>query len=111
MRTSTRQNMTKEELQQGIPVVDLLPLMLEEVSFGFDGAEGLLLKNINRQFTQGTLIGVMGPPSSGKGSFLELLGGVHELEMGSIFIPPHLRVLHVSRHAHVLHGSIAENLF
>jgi ABC-type multidrug transport system fused ATPase/permease subunit len=110
MRTATREMMKKEDLQKGVPVVDLLPIRLEDVGFKF-GQDDYLFRHISRDIKQGTLVGVMGPPASGKGTFLELLGGVHEQQDGSIFVPPHLRVLHVSRHSQVLKGSIAENLF
>merc|ERR1719191_1992081 len=53
----------------------------------------------------------MGPPAAGKGVFLELMGAVYECNQGSIFIPPHLRVLHVSKATQVLSGSISDNLF
>jgi ABC-type multidrug transport system fused ATPase/permease subunit len=111
LRTEQRSKMTKEQLQSGIPVVDFLQISLEDVGFQFAGSDAPLLKNISVTFQQGNLIGIMGPPSSGKGTFLELLGGVLELEQGTMFIPPHLRVLHVSRQAYVIAGTVADNLF
>ena len=62
MRTEVRQTMTEADLKKGIPVVDLLPLKFENLSFGFhstlrsqgDGkGDGLILTDITRDIKQG----------------------------------------------------------
>jgi ABC-type multidrug transport system fused ATPase/permease subunit len=111
MRTTVRQLLTKEDLQKGVPVVDLLPIMLEDVAFRFTDGDPYLFQGVHRTIRQGRLVGIMGQPATGMGTFLELLGGVHEQDVGNIFVPPHLRVLHVSRTPIVLQGTLADNIF
>jgi ABC-type multidrug transport system fused ATPase/permease subunit len=111
MRTALCEGMAKDDFNSGIPVVDMMPMILEQVGFRFDRSSTDLLKDITIDITQGTLVCIMGPPSSGKGTFLELMGAVYEQQIGTIFVPPHLRVLHVSRDASLIAGSLLDNLF
>merc|ERR1712178_178358 len=57
------------------------------------------------------MVGVCGRPGSGKATLLMLLGQVSIPDDGSIFIPPHLRVLHVAAEPSILEDPIADNIF
>merc|ERR1719399_2002865 len=82
MRTALCEGMAKDDFNSGIPVVDMMPMILEQVGFRFDRSSTDLLKDITIDITQGTLVCIMGPPSSGKGTFLELMGAVYEQQIG-----------------------------
>jgi ABC-type multidrug transport system fused ATPase/permease subunit len=110
MRKKVRQNMTKDDFKKG-PPVDRIPIMVENVSFTFNPKEPSLLQDITQTFKQGQMYGIMGPPAAGKGVLLEFIGSVYEVSSGNIFVPPHLRVLHVSKATQVLAGSVIDNLF
>jgi len=92
---------------------DLLQLDIENLCFRYSGAsEALpwLLENVTLTTPQGSLIGVVGPHGSGKKTFLSLLGQTMLPTQGSIFVPSHLRVLHVSQEPMLLRLSVWENL-
>ena len=109
-RRIIREMMSSDNFLPGVFPADLIPIAVEEVSFKYKGSTHWLLQNVSFEIMQGTFVGIFGGASSGKGVLLELLGSVIEQESGSIFIPPHLRVLHVSRVPYVLGGSVNENL-
>jgi ABC-type multidrug transport system fused ATPase/permease subunit len=111
MRSIKRSSMSAEELKKGIPVVDLLPIQMEKLTFALDKLSAPILRDINLDLKQGTVVGIIGAQASGKGVFLEVLGSVYQYESGDIFFPPHLRVLHVCRHPQVLSGTVSDNLF
>merc|ERR1712217_900470 len=64
---------------------------------------------------QGTFVAIMGPHGEGKSTLLKLLGGSMLPEHGNdaevtVFVPAHLRILHVSRKPMFLEGSLLKNL-
>eukprot|EP00928_Gymnodinium_smaydae_P016356 TRINITY_DN1611_c0_g2_i1.p1 TRINITY_DN1611_c0_g2~~TRINITY_DN1611_c0_g2_i1.p1 ORF type:complete len:1123 (-),score=239.49 TRINITY_DN1611_c0_g2_i1:90-3059(-) len=61
---------------------------------------------------QGSFAALVGPRGEGKTTLLKILGGVilPNPEQGLLFIPSHLRVLHVSPEAIFFRGSLLENL-
>jgi energy-coupling factor transporter ATP-binding protein EcfA2 len=114
VRTKLREEMAVEgssAFSDGVPVVDRMSIQIGQVGFRFPGSDADTLHGITYEIQQGSLVTILGQPASGKGIFMELLGGVYEQQIGSIFFPPHLRVLHVSRHVSVLAGSVLDNLF
>jgi len=80
---------------------DLIPISGEDVTFAyprFSGGGVHVFENATFQIDQGDLVAVAGTRGSGKATLLGLLGGVliPREDCGSLFVPPHLRVLHVS---------------
>ena len=68
-----------------------------DVDFEFDGTHsGFCLKGLTATIFQGTLVAVCGPGDAGKKTLFHLLGHVITPTRGLYFVPPHLRVLHVS---------------
>jgi len=76
-------------------VTDLLPINLTGVMFkSFD--DGLVLQNINVSVPQGTAVAVLGHHHSGRGTLLRILANKVDPGAGEVFVPTHLRILHVS---------------
>eukprot|EP00930_Biecheleria_cincta_P096169 TRINITY_DN88042_c0_g1_i1.p1 TRINITY_DN88042_c0_g1~~TRINITY_DN88042_c0_g1_i1.p1 ORF type:complete len:853 (+),score=141.83 TRINITY_DN88042_c0_g1_i1:146-2704(+) len=59
---------------------------------------------------QGSMVAVIGQHLAGKSTLLQLLGDVHEYQSGFVFVPPHLRILHVAQHAMLFPSSLFQNL-
>eukprot|EP00913_Durusdinium_trenchii_P013705 g12868.t1 len=89
---------------------DLVQIYGEDINFTYpsrpkDG--GLLLEGATFTIKQGKLVAVAGPKGSGKKTLLDRRAAGH----AKLFIPPHLRVLHVSKDPQILPEiSIFENL-
>merc|ERR1719379_2840924 len=82
---------------------------MDNISFSYmDDAP--LLKGINFQFEQGKLYTLVGHPHQGRATLMKILGQVVVPQEGTIFVPPHLRVLHVSRECFILNASFIENV-
>jgi ABC-type multidrug transport system fused ATPase/permease subunit len=96
--------------------VDSIQIRTENLSFSFPssslGAGRQILKDVSASFDQGKLYAFVGEPHQGKSTFLRLLGQVYLPAdgCGSIFVPPHLRILHVAQTVHIVHGSLMKNL-
>ena len=58
-----------------------------------------------------SVICVCGPRGHGKSTFLQLLGNVLVPDDGEVFVPPHLRILHVSSEVLFIEEEIKDNLF
>ncbi|CAE7242184.1 Abcb7 [Symbiodinium necroappetens] len=93
---------------------DLIPIRVDNMGYSLMNAEGdvikKLFKDVSVQVEQGKLIAVTGDHGSGKATLLRLLGGVIYPQEGLIFIPSHLRVLHVTQEALILNGTPWRNL-
>lgn len=87
---------------------DLIPIRMESLSYTRHGA--CIFKDVTLQVPQGNMVAVNGPHGSGKATLLRLLGHVVFPQQGFIFIPSHLRVLHVTQEAIVLETSAWRNL-
>eukprot|EP00746_Dinoflagellata_sp_MGD_P082955 gnl/MRDRNA2_/MRDRNA2_32985_c0_seq1.p1 gnl/MRDRNA2_/MRDRNA2_32985_c0~~gnl/MRDRNA2_/MRDRNA2_32985_c0_seq1.p1 ORF type:complete len:588 (+),score=99.87 gnl/MRDRNA2_/MRDRNA2_32985_c0_seq1:120-1766(+) len=62
------------------------------------GSSLTLFDGVNLEVPQGKLVAVVGPHGAGRATFLKLLGqAIFPPTTGEIFVPPHLRVLHVSQ--------------
>jgi len=98
----------------GFPV-DLVPISLSKLSFKYPNKPPIL-QNVDIMFEQGKMHAFVGPPHEGKATFLRLIGQVlipqstADFNSGTVFIPPHLRVLHLSQEAFFLHGTMLQNL-
>ena len=95
--------------------VDFVPLKCGNVSFSYTrygGKETLpVLMNMSAEIPQGAVVCVCGPQGHGKSTFLQLMGQVLIPDTGEVFVPPHLRVLHVSSEVYFIAEDIKVNLF
>jgi len=90
--------------------VDTIDIELNKLSFNYDGCQ--VLENMSAQFHQGGLYAFVGPPHEGKGTLMKVLGKVllPEDDGGTVFIPPHLRVLHLSMCECLINDTLMQNL-
>jgi len=94
---------------------DLIPMSVDHLSFEYpgtaaDAAQVCVFKDVNITVPQGNVVAVVGPHNSGKSTFLALLSNIILPTSGHIYIPSHLRVLHVSRDPMFLRASLLQNL-
>jgi len=90
---------------------DLIPIEVTDLTFEYgQGGQSCVLKNVNISVPQGSMVAVVGPHSSGKSTFLLLLSNILIPTSGHIYVPSHLRVLHVSREPMFLRASLLQNL-
>ncbi|CAE6921301.1 lolD [Symbiodinium natans] len=88
---------------------DLIPIQLSNMCYGWIRHEPIF-ENVNVSVDQGKLVAVMGSHGSGKATLLKLLGHMVFPTDGAIFIPSHLRILHVTQEAFILNLSAWQNL-
>jgi len=94
---------------------DIVQISGEDINFSYPSRPqdaGFLLEGASFTIPQGQLVAIAGPKGCGKKTLLELIGGVL-LPSGpsKLFVPPHLRVLHVSKNPQILPEiSLFENL-
>jgi len=100
---------------------DLMPIKISDVSFDYSSAHGPVmragsklstpvLRKMDLSFPQGKMVAVVGPHNSGKSTLVSLLCNILVPTQGHIFVPGHLRVLHVSREPIFLRASLLHNL-
>jgi len=91
---------------------DMIPVEVTDLSFEYGQGDGqyCVLKNVNVSVPQGSMVAVVGPHNSGKSTFLSLLSNILIPTSGHIYVPSHLRVLHVSREPMFLRASLLQNL-
>jgi len=89
---------------------DDLPITLEDVSFRYPGNDRDIFQNISLVCSQGEVVGIVGPRTGGKSTFMKILGLVLAPTEGTYFVPSHLRVLHVPAAPIMLRASVWENL-
>lgn len=91
---------------------DRIQISLDNVEFEFatigDPFHHIVCSHLD--IAQGSLTVVAGRKGLGKSTFLKVIGGVLLPEKGEVFVPPHLRVLHVSQEASFLNAPLLENL-
>lgn len=114
-RAEARANLTQEQKDAGVLGVDAIKLLIKDLSFTYQSFHTpvKIFDHLNMSFDQGKLCAFVGPPREGKSTLLKLLGQslFPQEGCGDIFIPSHLRVLHVSRDASVLRkASFIENI-
>jgi len=74
---------------------DMIEIQISELSFQY--GEKMVLQNCNLSCAQGRMVAIVGAHGSGKNTFLRLLGHSIFPNKGDIFIPTHLRVVHVAQ--------------
>jgi len=112
VQTNTSQvAIAKTDQGEDVFAVDLVEISVSNLSYYFDDRP--VLKQVNVSFQQGKLYAFVGPPHQGKSTLLRLLGQVllvDEETHGNIFVPPHLRVLHVSQETFFLSTTLLKNI-
>jgi len=89
--------------------LDRLPVFVRDVEFELHNRTITLSGVIS--VCQGTFVWLLGPEGGGKGTLLKLLGNnILPLPNEGFFIPPSLRVLHVSDQPVFFFGSFYENI-
>jgi len=90
--------------------VDNIDIEIKDLCFSYNDME--VFANVNAKFQQGGMYSFVGPPHGGKGTLMRLLGRIllPQEGNGDIFIPPHLRVLHVSMCDCLINDTLLENL-
>jgi ABC-type uncharacterized transport system fused permease/ATPase subunit len=88
--------------------VDTLNLEFVDVTFGF--GPNKVMSGMSFEFSQGKLYAVIGQEQQGKATLLRILAGVLVPAEGDVFIPPHMRVLHVPKEPYCLEESFLKNL-
>jgi len=90
---------------------DLMTLNFKGVGFSFPSGKAVL-KGVDLSVLQGSMVAIElgGDHGGGRQTFLRLIA--HELfpSVGEVFIPTHLRILHVSQEPLILDGSMLQNL-
>lgn len=105
-----KNSVSDEHFADEAPVFDLLPIQLKNVGFLYSPVRlhsMWLFKEIGSDIPQGSVVGVVG---TNKGPMMHLLGGRKVPHRGYIFLPTHLRVLHVPPEPIVLNMSCWKNL-
>jgi len=88
---------------------DLIPIKITDMSYAYQPFVPVL-RSVNMSVPQGKLVAVVGPHGTGKTTLLKLLGHMIFPQEGTIFVPAHLRILHVSQEASLLNLSAWQNL-
>eukprot|EP00929_Paragymnodinium_shiwhaense_P113968 TRINITY_DN82278_c0_g1_i1.p1 TRINITY_DN82278_c0_g1~~TRINITY_DN82278_c0_g1_i1.p1 ORF type:complete len:844 (+),score=118.31 TRINITY_DN82278_c0_g1_i1:75-2606(+) len=91
--------------------VDRVPLRLEDMSFKFQTSDHYIFNSVSLVLQQGLIHCFVGPANAGKATLLKLLGLQLLPDSDSkVFVPPHLRILHVSQDITILNGSLLWNV-
>lgn len=91
-------------------VLDKLPIELYGIEHSFGSKK--IFSNLSTVMHQGGLHVVCGHRASGKTTLLKLLGSkiLPQRNEGFLFVPQHLRILHVSKEPLFFRGTLLENL-
>eukprot|EP00930_Biecheleria_cincta_P038868 TRINITY_DN2672_c0_g5_i1.p1 TRINITY_DN2672_c0_g5~~TRINITY_DN2672_c0_g5_i1.p1 ORF type:complete len:877 (-),score=125.12 TRINITY_DN2672_c0_g5_i1:91-2556(-) len=94
--------------------VDTVKIQMTNLCFSYKSLGLTVGKSITitQSFDQGLLYAFIGPARQGKATLLRRIGQVilPKEDEGSIFVPPHLRILHVDREICILRKTFLENL-
>lgn len=98
--------------RSAVPDVDRLQIEMQHVSVCFAHGldEEVVLRDINIRVSQGTLVAVSGQHGAGRATFMKCLGRVINPNSGLMYVPSHIRTLHVSQEPVLLNLSLTENM-
>jgi len=107
-------------------LLDKAPIKFGNINFAYHssisgnfGGDSTIRKTLHRQhikgcfeIEQGSMVCLIGPRGGGKATLLKILGGVliPEDETSDVFVPAHLRVLHVPVTTYFYKGTLLQNL-
>eukprot|EP00747_Dinoflagellata_sp_TGD_P010577 gnl/TRDRNA2_/TRDRNA2_119947_c2_seq1.p1 gnl/TRDRNA2_/TRDRNA2_119947_c2~~gnl/TRDRNA2_/TRDRNA2_119947_c2_seq1.p1 ORF type:complete len:501 (+),score=77.65 gnl/TRDRNA2_/TRDRNA2_119947_c2_seq1:3-1505(+) len=89
---------------------DLIPIQLKNMCFAYKPHLENIMQDVSLTVRQGTMVAVVGTHKAGRSTFLRLLGHTIFPTSGSIYVPSHLRILHVSQEPIMLNLSPWLNL-
>jgi len=93
------------------PTLDRLPIQVRSVCYRYEGANGrVVLSKASASALQGSLIAISGSHGAGRTTLMRIIAHKFFPDDGMIFIPTHLRVLHVSHDPFILKLSAWRNL-
>mmetsp|Transcript_24927 Transcript_24927/g.62475 ORF Transcript_24927/g.62475 Transcript_24927/m.62475 type:complete len:465 (-) Transcript_24927:55-1449(-) len=110
-----RRQMSKEErlkasISDGGVVEDAIPIKIVDMSFHHKPAKPLF-RDVNLIIPQGASVAVVSSGQAGRATLLRLLGQrLQPLPGGQVFVPTHLRVLHVSTQPVMIAAPLWDNL-
>ena len=98
-----------------------LPLRFEAVSFGYPGAQALVLENINFELSPGEVLGIIGATGSGKSTIVNLIVRLDDPTTGRVLLggvdlrsidPQALngRIGYVPQKTYLFSGTVADSL-
>lgn len=98
-----------------------LPLRLEAVSFGYPGAEAMVLENIDFEVAPGQVLGIIGATGSGKSTIVNLIARLDDPNTGRVLLggvdlraiaPEALngRIGYVPQKTYLFSGTVADSL-
>jgi len=93
-------------------VVDTVNISIQNLNYAYGSGAQLWKTNVHATFPQGKMYAFVGPAREGKATLLKLLGQVlmPQTSSGTIFVPPHLRVLHVALATTCLDAPFSANI-
>jgi ABC-type uncharacterized transport system fused permease/ATPase subunit len=106
------QTLRKEHSTRGPGALDRVPIIIQDLQFSFGGSERSFSFKGNVEIEQGQMVCFVGGHGQGKSTLLKVVAGAifPEFEAGELFIPSHLRVLHVPVEPHFLRKPLLQNL-
>jgi len=111
-REAARKSAVEKSDAGSVFAVDSVDIFVENLSFQFPGVSKPVVSNVTATFSQGKLHAFIGEAFGGKTTLLRLIGQVilPQEGMGSVFVPPHLRILHVGQESLLVNGSFLTNI-
>lgn len=88
---------------------DNIPIMVSNLTFVHNNYR-TIVKDVSVSIPQGHFVAVTGAHNSGKSTLIQLLAGIIVPTEGRVFVPSHLRILHVSREPVFMHTSMLHNM-
>jgi len=104
-----RLRMLSSASDSDVDAVDMMPIKVIGVSFSYVPEQPVFV-NLDFKVPQGKIIAVVGVHGSGKKTLLNLLARTMFPSEGHVFLPTHLRTLHVSQSASLLRTTVWKNL-
>jgi len=105
---SARQKVFHEDSTDLYPT-DTIPLAFENMCFAYAGGNEVL-SNVDLSVAQGSIVGIWGNHGEAKNTLLKIIGMECFPTQGAVFVPTHLRILHVTQEAMLLNTSLLHNL-
>jgi ABC-type multidrug transport system fused ATPase/permease subunit len=98
-----------EDVANGKYKYDVLNIAAHDLSFQYaDGTQ--VFNNVNLSLPQGQVYAVTGPHNAGRCTLANLLANKINPTSGVLYVPCHLRVVHVPQEPTILQASILDNL-